>query len=116
MPTASIARWPQEASSPEGRGEVGYWVAQAIRTRGENVRAHELIQAAWAELAGRGSPELRWRLAAVANLTAPTQIGATIPPRAAGEEVQKLKALWGAYDSTPYFSRADLKPLLGRVQ
>jgi tetratricopeptide (TPR) repeat protein/tRNA A-37 threonylcarbamoyl transferase component Bud32 len=116
VPAASIALWPREAGSPESRSEVSYWVARTLQARRENARAHELVEASWAELAGRGSPELRWRLAAVANLPAPTQIGATIPPRAAADEVQKLRALWGAYDSKPYFARADLKPLLGRVQ
>jgi tetratricopeptide (TPR) repeat protein len=111
-PVATMALWLQGASSPEARREMSYWAAQTLRARGENTRAHDLAQGALAEAASRLNPELRWRLAALANLTAPTQIGATMPPHATGDDIQKLKTLWGAYDSTPYFNRADLKPLL----
>jgi hypothetical protein len=118
-PAATLLMWAEEASSPESRAELAYWVAHTLRARGEGAKAHQTIEAARTALGTRGSPELHWRLAALSNLTAPPQIGATIPPRtpqAENDETQKLKALWGAYDSTPYFARADLKPLLGRVQ
>jgi hypothetical protein len=64
-----------------------------------------VAKAAWTALAGQPSPELRWRLAAVAR--------ASMPPRSAEDDVQKLKALWPGYDSTAYFNRADLRALPG---
>lgn len=112
-PSVVLTDWLKEAASPETRRELSYWVAQTLRARGEHVQAHELAKAAWSDPANQSNPELRWRLAAVAILSVPAQIGATIPPRSAEEDVQKLKALWPGYDPTAYFNRADLKALPG---
>ena len=70
--------------------------------------ADDVAKAAWEALANQSNPELRWRLAAMAR--------ATIPPRAAEDDVQKLKALWAGYDSSAYFSRADLVRFLSLMQ
>jgi hypothetical protein len=109
-PAATLALWPKEVTAPDIQRELSYWVAQTLRARGENGPARDLAQAAWAEPAGQGNPELRWRLAALA------QNGATMPPRAAEDAMQALKALWSGYDSTAYFNRADLKPLASLKQ
>ncbi|MEO6223416.1 MAG: protein kinase [Vicinamibacterales bacterium] len=109
-----LSTWPKEAGSTMARCDLSYWVAQTLHLRKQKGAAHEVANAALTDCAEQPSPELRWRLAAMANLTAPTQIGATIPAETQ-QDIQKLNALWGSYDSTAYFSRDDLRPLFGKT-
>lgn len=111
-PPAVIAGWLAEVTSlgtPVGqKRELTYWVALTLLARKDAAVAGQLAGAEWAAVGEKGSPELRWRLAAAAGLS-----GATMP-RATETGVQALRTLWAGYDASAYFRRADFTPLVPR--
>jgi tetratricopeptide (TPR) repeat protein/tRNA A-37 threonylcarbamoyl transferase component Bud32 len=107
---ATLTGWIKQGSSLGVRCELAYWAAQTLRSRGEPGAATDVAKSALTDCASLQSLELRWRLAALA------QIGATMPPRSAEDEIQKLRTVWQGYDATAYLSRADLKALLGKTK
>jgi hypothetical protein len=115
--TAAIAGWLDQASSPEARRQLLFWVADTLLARGDKERAYVLTMAALAEAGGQQNVELRWRLEAVAGLAGRTLTanGSASISSKARADLQRLSDLWLS-DAPAYLARPDLTELRRTVR
>jgi tetratricopeptide (TPR) repeat protein/predicted Ser/Thr protein kinase len=110
--TTAIAGSLDQASSPEARRQLAFWVADTLLARGDKERANALATAALAEAGGQQNLELRWRLEAIAGLAGRAvnaSGGASISSQARAD-LQRLSDLWLS-DASAYLARPDLVEL-----
>jgi tetratricopeptide (TPR) repeat protein len=105
---------PPDVGSAAAR-EARYWEARAALARQDYARAFALAHAAWSAPGAAGNAEARWRLAAIAAVSAaktrppPQPDGATMPAHATAA-IDQLTTAWAETAAT-YFRRHDLATL-----
>jgi Flp pilus assembly protein TadD len=113
---AAIAAWPDAGTSPASKQDLGWWAAATLLARGDAARAFAVSHAVLTGPEPLSSPEVSWRLAAVASIAA-ARLGRTADATALKEQAKQARALfferWAASetDRLTYLRRADLAGL-----
>lgn len=110
VPAATLVGWLEAMPGGRLKRDMRIWAAHTLLDRGRMRDASPLIEAGWADRASLQNPELRWRMAALAE-----GVSATIPARSADRELNALRTLWAGDHVEAYSRRADVHALLERI-